>query len=63
MSHEERQTESLLKERWSLIQSGTEYKAIRIRNNKIFIQNKLHSANSSFIPQVVNLQWIPQAID
>ena len=36
MTHEERLIESLLlKERWSLIQSGMERKFIRIRNNKI----------------------------
>ena len=53
MLQEERQTESLLlKERWTLIQSGIERKAIRIRSNKIFILNKLHGQiiNSSFIP-------------
>ena len=52
MSQEERLIESLLlKERWSLIQSGIEHKVIRIRYNKIFVQNKLHGQiiNSSFI--------------
>lgn len=52
MTREERLIESLLlKERWSLIQNGMERKFIRIRNNKIFVHNKLHGqiVNSSFI--------------
>ena len=32
----------LLKERWTLIQSGTERKHIKIRNLKIFVNGKLH---------------------
>ena len=51
MSQEERQIESLLlKERWILI-AGTERKAIRIRGNKLFVNNKLHGQilNSSFV--------------
>ena len=54
MSHEERLIESLLlKERWSLIQSGIERKVIRIRANKIFVKNKLHGQiiDSSFVPE------------
>ena len=54
MSHEERLTESLLlKERWSLIQTGIKRKVIRIRANKIFLKNKLHGQiiDSSFVPQ------------
>ena len=54
MSHKERLTESLLlKERWSLIQSGIEQTVIRIRANKIFVKNKLHGQiiDSSFVPQ------------
>ena len=54
MTQEERLIESLLlKERWSLIQSGTERKAIRIRTNKIFVNNRLHGqiVDSSFVPQ------------
>ena len=53
MSKEERLIESLLlKERWSLIQSGIECKAIKIRSNKIFVRNKLHGQiiNSSLVP-------------
>ena len=59
MTQDERLVESLLlKERWSLIQThgiqtrGIERKAIRIRYNKIFVHNKLHSQviNSSFVP-------------
>ena len=43
MSPEERQIESILfKERWTLIQKGTECRAIKIRGNKIFLNNKLH---------------------
>ena len=55
MTRKERLIESLLlKERWSLIQSGMDRKFIRIRNNKIFVHNiKLHGqlqiVNSSFI--------------
>jgi len=53
MSQEERQIESLLlKERWVLIQAGTECKVIKIRGTKIFFSNKLHGQiiNSSFVP-------------
>ena len=54
MTREERLTESLLlEERWSLIHSsGVERKTIRIRQNKIFVQNKLHGqiVNSIFVP-------------
>ena len=43
LSLEERKRESaLLKERWSLIQSGIERKFIRIHNLSIFVNNKLH---------------------
>jgi len=52
-SQEERQIESvLLKERWVLIQAGTERKAIKIRSTKIFVSNKLHGQiiNSSSVP-------------
>jgi len=43
----------LLKERWSLIQSGTKQKVIRIKANKIFVNYKLHGQiiDSHFIPQ------------
>jgi len=52
MTREERHAESLLlKERWSLIQSGLDRRAIKIRFNKIFVNNKLHGqvVNSSFV--------------
>jgi len=43
MNLEERHTESLLlKERWSLIQREVNHKLIKIRGNKIFVNNKLH---------------------
>jgi len=43
MNSEERHTESLLlKERWSLIQREINRKLIKIRGNKIFVNNKLH---------------------
>ena len=43
LSLEERKRESaLLKQRWSLIQSGIERKFIRIHNLSIFVNNKLH---------------------
>jgi len=43
MTPDERQIESiLLKERWTLIQKDTERRAIKIRGNKIFLNNKLH---------------------
>ena len=43
MSPDERRTESLLlKERRSLITSGTNSKQIRIRNNRIYVRNILH---------------------
>ena len=43
MNPEERQIESLLlKERWSLIQKDINRKVIKIRGNRIFVNNKLH---------------------
>ena len=53
LTREERMIESLLlKERWTLIQSGVERKVIKIRSNKIYVKNKLHGqvTNSSFVP-------------
>jgi len=54
MTREEREIESLLqKERWSIIQTGVNRKAIKIRSNKIFVNNKLHGqvVNSSFVSE------------
>lgn len=51
LSQEERNIESvLLKERWSLTQSGFDKRRIKIRNKSIFIDNKLygHYQNSEF---------------
>jgi len=43
MTPDEQQIESILfKERRTLIQKDTERRAIKIRGNKIFINNKLH---------------------
>ena len=43
MTREEQLTESiLLKEKWALIQKETDRKTIKIRGNKIFVNNKLH---------------------
>ena len=43
LTQEERDIESfLLKERWSLIQTGFEKKRVKIRNKSIFIDNKLY---------------------
>ena len=43
LSRQERQAEAiLLKERWKLIQSGTDRKSIRIRNGSLFVKDKLH---------------------
>ena len=43
MSPKERSCDStLMKERWSLIQSGTDRKYIKIRNSCIYVHNKLH---------------------
>jgi len=53
MTREERHIKSLLlKERWSLIQSELDHRAIRIRFDKIFVNNKLHGRvlNSSCVP-------------
>ena len=53
MSQEERLVESLLlKVRWQQIENGIERKLIKIRNNKIYILNKLHGQliNSVFVP-------------
>ena len=43
LTHEQRKIESLLlQERWSLMQSGTDKKSIKIRESKLFIHNRLH---------------------
>ena len=43
MSRDERASEAaFLKERWNLIQEGTDRKFIKLRNNEIYINNKLH---------------------
>lgn len=43
LTPEERAIEALLmKERWSLIQKGTDRKQIKIRNHSLFLNNKLH---------------------
>ena len=43
MTREERLIKLILqKERWALIQRETERKTIKIRGNKIFVNNKLH---------------------
>ena len=43
LSRQERQAEAiLLKERWKLIQSGTDRKSIRIRNGLLFIRGELY---------------------
>jgi len=53
MSQEERLVESLLlKVRWQQIENGIERKLIKIQNNKIYIQNKLHG-------QVINSVSVP----
>ena len=52
MSQEERPVESLLlKVRWQQIENGIERQLIKIRNNKIYIQNELHGQviNSVFV--------------
>jgi len=52
MTPEERLVESiLLKERWALIQKGTDHRAIKIHGNRIFVNSKLHGEvkNSNFI--------------
>ena len=65
MTREERLTQSvLLKERWSLIQSGIERKDIRIRSNKIFVKNQVHGQviNSSLYianHNPLKLKWTP----
>ena len=44
MTPAERKIESLLlKERWQIIQSGTDRKSIKICYNKIFVQKNLHN--------------------
>ena len=50
MSLEERVEESLIKERWGLIQSGIERKNLRIRNNCLFVNGKVYGriVNKSF---------------
>ena len=52
MSRDERHKESiLLKERWSLTQSGVDKKHIKIRGTKLFIKDRLHGQiiNSVFV--------------
>ena len=55
LSPEQRLRESiLLKERWKLIQDGTERKDIRIKNNGLYVHNKLYGrlVNSVFHPSL-----------
>ena len=43
MSRDERASKAaFLKERWNLIQEGTDRKSIKRRNNEIYMNNKLH---------------------
>ena len=43
MSRDGRASEAaFLKERWNLIQEGTDCKSIKLRNNEMYINNKLH---------------------
>ena len=45
MTKEERLVELiLLRERWNLVQNGTDRKFIKIRNTQIFVHNKLHGS-------------------
>lgn len=45
MSRDERASKAaFLKERWNLIQEGIDRKAIRLRNNEIHVNNKLHGS-------------------
>ena len=52
MSYEERKQESvLLKERWSLIQAGTDRKDIKIRDNRLLVHKRLYGrvVNQKFV--------------
>ena len=40
---ERRRESALLKERWSLIQSGIERKSIKLRGNNLLVKNKVHA--------------------
>ena len=54
MSKEEKLREQLLlKERWSLISSGTDKKHIKIRGTKIYVKNQIHGelVDSTFVPK------------
>ena len=72
MSQAERFTESLLlKERWRLIQSGTNRKSIRIQSTNIYVDDKLHGRvhNSLFelattppSPRLLLNQIVPQPL-
>ena len=44
LSPEERDQESVLKERWSLIQKGAERKRIKLRNKALFVDNQLYGS-------------------
>ena len=53
MSYEQRLRESvIMKERWSLIQSGIDRKDIKIKDDRLFVHNKLHGQvkNKKFHP-------------
>ena len=53
MTQEQRQVESvLMRIRWQLIQSGTPRQKVQIRNNRIYVDSKLHG-------KVVNFEFQP----
>ena len=57
MSLQKRATEAiLLNERWSLIQSGTNQKVIKIKGSRLYINNRLHGqVTSNFIVILLSL--------
>jgi len=54
MNKEEKLREQLLlKERWSLISSGTDKKHIRIRGTKLYVKNQIHG-------EIIDLTFVPK---
>ena len=63
LSRQERQIEAiLLKERWRLIQSGLDRKTIRIRNNSLYVKDKLHCKVENETLITINETTLPSPV-
>ena len=63
MSPTERATDSiLLKQRWSLIQSGTDRQSLRIRGSRLYCNSRLYGQviDSKFVTHPLLSDYLPQ---